>query len=439
MNDDELIDRLQRTLHEQASHVHAPPDAWDRFQGCAKGAAAPSPRSRWLIAAPVAAVGLAAAIVAAVVVTTTSTHSSSRTQLATTAAGTPAPAAAGAAPAAGTGAGPATTAAASATTAPPAASAAAAPAPSGQVPAGFTIRSVSFVSATEGFALGASAIAHTLDAGRTWTALPAPPTTNVSELRFANAEDGWAWGPDLWVTHDGARTWHQLIVPGGEGRVYDLEASAGTVHMAVFDGQAFRVATAPVGSDSFSLSLGSPSVPAGAGPVPTVQLVLQGRTGWMIEVDRTVIGGLRLVNGTWQPWTPPCIGSNGPAVLSASSPTELVAVCDQGVWGPATPMGQRLWVSHDGGATFTDVGAAPGANVGGVASASPTTVVVASPTDALHATFDGGGTWVAVLPIAASAVADLGFTTATQGVVVAGGELEMTRDGGHTWQQVAFP
>jgi len=71
MNDDELIDRLRRTLREEATQVHAPPDGWERFQRRAAGA---SPaRSRWVVAAPVAALGLAAAIVAAVLVTSNGT------------------------------------------------------------------------------------------------------------------------------------------------------------------------------------------------------------------------------------------------------------------------------------------------------------------------------------------------------------------------------
>ncbi|HZQ59280.1 MAG TPA: hypothetical protein VFA84_14670 [Acidimicrobiales bacterium] len=443
MNDDELIDRLRRTLRDEATQVHAPPDGWERFQRRAAGA---SPaRSRWVVAAPVAALGLAAAIVAAVLVTSNGTSTTKgRTELATPAARPATTAAASAsATTAAAAAGNAGAAAAPAPTAPtfaPSASAA-------NVPPGFTPRSVTFVSPTEGFVLGASAVAHTVDAGRTWTALPALPHAKVSELRFANAHDGWAWGPELWATHDGGHSWHQLTVPGGEGGVYALEAAAGAVHMVVFDGQAFRVATAPVASDAFSVSLGAAAIPVGAGPVPTVQLVLQGRTGWAIEVDRTVVGGLRLVDGAWQPWTPPCLTGNGPAVIAASSATEVVAACDEGVWGPAPQTGERLWVSHDGGATFTGAGPIPGGHALAVASPSAGTIVAAvqaAGPAALEATFDAGATWSQVSTAAGVDAADLGFTTATQGVVVFrtpagdGGTLQITRDGGRTWREVAF-
>ncbi|HVM65282.1 MAG TPA: hypothetical protein VMU14_10500 [Acidimicrobiales bacterium] len=421
MNDDELIDRLRRTLQDEASRVEAPPGAWEEFE---RRAPAPRPSRRpWVLGAPVAALGIAAAVIALVAVNNPGAHKATNVQTPATAFSAPTSTAAGArAPGASASAGaaatPSTTPAPGATTYAPALAA-------------LQPQSVTFMSAQEGFVLGSSSIARTTDGGRSWSALPTPAGWDVRELRFANASDGWAWGAQLWSTHDGGRTWHRLVVPGGQGGVYALEAAAGTVHMVVFDGQAFRVATAPVASDAFTLSLGAPSVPVGGGPVPTIQLVLEGRTGWLVEVDRTVVGGLQLVGGQWQPWTPPCTGANGPAVLAASSPTELVAACDQGVWGPATPMGERLWVSHDGGATWTDSGGVPVTGPQAIATASPTVVVAGT-----EATFDGGATWSTVLP--SGAEDDLGFTTTAQGVAIVQRALLMTRDSGHTWQEVRF-
>src|SRR5579871_2887818 len=165
MNDDELIDRLRDTLHGEASQVHAPSDAWERFQRRAPGA--PPARSRWLLAAPVAALGVAAAVVAAVFVSTnTTTKGSSRTEVATPAAGPASTAAASGAVANGAAtSAPATVAAPSAAAAQPLLS-------------GFAPKSVTFVSPAEGFVLGTSSIAHTVDGGLTWSPLPAPPDAN---------------------------------------------------------------------------------------------------------------------------------------------------------------------------------------------------------------------------------------------------------------------
>ncbi len=60
----------------------------------------------------------------------------------------------------------------------------------------------------------------TVDGGKTWTRAGGPGTSE--EMRFINAQDGWQLGPhqtELWVTHDGSRTWHKVPVktPPGAG------------------------------------------------------------------------------------------------------------------------------------------------------------------------------------------------------------------------------
>ena len=326
---------------------------------------------------------------------------------------------------------------------------------------GLSPASVTFVSASDGWVLGTgacpsgacAAISRTADAGRTWTAVAAPAasivpapeqgTQGISRLRFADARDGWAYGPDLWSTHDGGATWARLTIaglPAGSG-VVALEAGNGSVHAVVLDGQGFRIASSPVGTDDFRIS--TVRVAVGAGPVPAVQLVLSGAAGWLLENDRTVIGGARLVNGSWVAWQPPCLSVVGPAYLAASSATELAAACDVGLW--SSPTGSHLFVSHDGGSTFVAAPTAvPLTMTAAIAGASPNVTVVGG-TDATGAalvgTFDGGRTWSVVARLGTGGLTDLGFTTATQGVVVATsgngpGTLYMTRDGGRTWAAV---
>jgi photosystem II stability/assembly factor-like uncharacterized protein len=294
---------------------------------------------------------------------------------------------------------------------------------------------------------------RTADAGRTWTPIPAPDapifpspsqvTPGISRLRFADARNGWAYGPDLWATHDAGATWNRLTISGlpADAAVVALEAGNGSVHAVAFDGQGYRIATSPVGTDDFRLS--AFRVPVGAGPVPVVQLVLSGAAGWLLENDRTVVGGARLVNGTWVAWQPPCLNVVGPAYLAASSATELAAACDVGLW--SSPTGSHLFVSHDGGATFAEAATAvPLTMTGQITTASPSVIVVGG-TDAtgavLVATFDAGRTWSVVARLGTADPVELGFTTATQGVLVAAsgdapGTFWMTRDGGRTWSVV---
>jgi photosystem II stability/assembly factor-like uncharacterized protein len=326
------------------------------------------------------------------------------------------------------------------------------------MPAGFGAQSVTFVSAGEGWALGAvncsygatrcpAVLARTTDGGRSWSAA-APPQTTLSpapdaaagiwQVRFADARDGWAFGPELWATHDGGAHWSRSSLKN----VYALEAGAGTVHAVVFDqaNPSFRIESSPIGRDMWTRS--ATSLTVGAGPVPAIQLVLSGPAGWIVENDRLFITGARLVNGLWQPWKPPWgTTAGGPAYLTATSATQVVAACEEGVWtGPA--ISDHLYVSSDGGATFQrSATAVPGVqDMSSIASPSPSVAFVASSNTnrGIAGTFDGGTTWQLIYP-ARTGITLVGFTTPQQGIAVLDtGALLMTRDGGHTWAVVPF-
>ena len=103
--------------------------------------------------------------------------------------------------------------------------------PSGPVPDNFQPSSVTFVSTQSGWVIGqagtpghcadvnpyfCTSIARTDDAGQTWHGAPAPKTgppsgaTGVSGLRFLDGVNGWAFGPQLWSTHDRGNTWTRV-------------------------------------------------------------------------------------------------------------------------------------------------------------------------------------------------------------------------------------
>ncbi|MEO8610685.1 MAG: hypothetical protein ABI690_22500 [Chloroflexota bacterium] len=79
---------------------------------------------------------------------------------------------------------------------------------------------------------------HTTDGGQTWqvlsvlcagswTACSSPTSApQVNELRFANLQDGWAFSPELYSTHDGGTTWNKEAV---NGTVWALEVTNGKV------------------------------------------------------------------------------------------------------------------------------------------------------------------------------------------------------------------
>ena len=299
-----------------------------------------------------------------------------------------------------------------------------------------------------------SAILRTADGGATWSSVTAPAVPfshgedpgGVSHIRFANPSDGWLFGPDLWSTHDGGGHWAKVALPGAVSgsAVTALETSAGAVHAISTADDHLLLDSSPVATDAWSTSF---TLPAGAGPVAGGHLVLQRDVGWAFVVNRVVGDGARLAGARWSGWTPPCQQVQGPAVVAASSPTNLVAVCDEGLWG-GERRGARAWFSGDGGQTFQEhPGALPPSATGAVATPAPSTVVIdasAAGADQLVATFDGGTTWSVVHQETGGTMVDLGFTTPAQGVAVhwlngaKPGQLLMTHDGGHQWAPVSF-
>lgn len=487
MNDDELIRRLRRTFVERATalepspgQVPAPtetpaptvlPGPWGA-SGDTTGndivmVTGPVPaldrhrRRR----APVAAVAALAAAAAAVAVgVALSGHGRSGVRLVN-----PAATARGARPPGS----PAPTGLPAPTVAPQ-------PAPTtgaggGAVPAGFRAFSVTFVSPDDGWSLGVGPcggtlscpqVAATTDAGASWHLVGAPAVTEPAggwagqpfQLRFADLRDGWIYTTDpggsggsrLWSTHDGGLTWTAIPDPAGpDGSIFDLEASGGMAHLISRNRTAVAIYDAAVTGDNWRPA--PLTLPLGAGPVATAQLVLWGDRGWAVVDNRTAIAGARLGPSGWTATTPPCARADGPALLAAASATDLVAVCQEGAYGPPEPgTGRGPWLlrSSDAGAHWVPVGPVPAAQVTSVTAApgSPDTVVAAGTGGLLRST-DGGRTWNRVhtsVPAAGGGTEGptfVGFTTATQAVSidpgVAGGLL-ITRDAGSTWTPVPF-
>lgn len=439
MNDDELMDELRRTLRSRAEELRPGPAPSVAPGGTRRA-------RRWPALAAAAVLVAAAAGAVAGLELTRPGHSRLTV---TSVPGATAPVQT-----------PVTHPAPATTFPPPTAP------PTSSMPPGFQPLSVTFVSPDEGWVLGdtgagtAAVVGRTTDGGSTWSVAPAPPITMPgnaagAEIRFADPADGWifltgdAAQKVLWSTHDGGATWSARGVPGP---VEDLEAAGGAVYMVALDPKSgapgFRIYSAPATSDRWAAS--ATVVPVGAGPVPAARIVLQGGSGWIVENDRIVVAGARLDNGTWAAWAPPCGGAKGSVALAASSASSLVAVCQEGVWGPSDlgpgVTGAWLFGSSNGGQTWKTVGrVGPDAFGASVVTSAPgdPQVVVTGGGSGLQASFDGGRTWQSVYSSGGPSIAEfVGFTTATQGVAVFSGQsssvMVMTRDGGHSWQPVTF-
>jgi hypothetical protein len=269
----------------------------------------------------------------------------------------------------------------------------------------------------------------------------------VSQVRFADARDGWAFGPQLWSTHDGGAHWRESSLTG----VWSLEAAAGQVHAVAFEQSTddFAIESSVTTGDAW---VRTGALQLGAGPVPASDLVLQGTIGWVVENDRAVVGGARLVSGHWVAWHAPCATNGGAAVIGAASVSSLVAVCEQGIWGPSGytgPPAVRAYFSGNGGATFYRGGTVPGeadASANVVASPSPGVAVTDILTNThrdLVETFNNGASWRVVAGVSPMAMFTyLGFTSSSQGVAIesngTASALLMTFDGGRVWSPVRF-
>jgi hypothetical protein len=297
--------------------------------------------------------------------------------------------------------------------------------------------SASFISPTHGWALERDGtVSETTDGGASWSRVGSLHTNLVgTRMRFADAEHGFVFDQRrLFTTSDGGATWAHGAFPVSQA--FDFDVSRGTVYTVGFDDatSGFHVWSSP--TDHLSWTEDPLSIQPGAGPVASFQFVFSGDAGWLLYVDRVVISGARLTStGRWGPWgTPPCTSAGGAAYLAASSPTDLVASCQEGTFtGPRITNG--VYFSNDGGQTFTRHDAP---NSGLVASPDATTAVVPG-SAGVERTTDRGATWHGVFDTGLEA-GDLGFTTPTQGFIVfSNGDLLMTHDAGATWQKVTLP
>ncbi|MDQ1481735.1 MAG: hypothetical protein QOI44_2596, partial [Actinomycetota bacterium] len=304
--------------------------------------------------------------------------------------------------------------------------------------------SASFVSATHGWVLQrGSAAAETTDRGSSWKTVgsvgPLSDDSSSPRIRFADAKRGFVYDDrDLFATDDGGAHWRKLDTLFG--RVTDLAISRGVVYLVAYDEtNNFSIWSAP--TDHLTFAKSPLKLELGAGPVPFQQLVFSDGHGWVVNEDRTVIGGGQLASsGDWGTWKPPCLVGVGPARLAASSGVDLVAACHEHEWGGG-PVAAAVYFSHDGGSSFTRQ-SAPG--FGEIASPDPTTAVIAAvntENGVLWRTTDSGASWHEVArELNAYSALDLGFTTDTQGFVIFdNGKMLMTYDAGATWSAVTLP
>jgi hypothetical protein len=351
-------------------------------------------------------------------------------------------------------------------------------APLGPVPANFMPSSVTFVSTSDAWVIGqagapghcadanpdfCTSVVHTDDAGKTWYGGPAPRTSQpdgpvgVSGIRFLDGVNGWAFGPELWVTHNAGNSWSQVPTDGSlvtdletaNGRAYALWAMCGN-DVADFAGDctSYTLMTTTAGSDNWAPVGGATSGLTNGGADTSAVLALTGSVGYLVAPDGTLYSGP--IGGTWQKaGTVPCQPGQGDPhglpddiTLALQDSTQLAVACT----GPSFP-GATVFTSDDGGANWSEQAAAawsgltrPGSGeILSLASAPNGTLVLATG-EGLDVLPAGASHWQ--LSRGPSAMSEgftyVGMTTDEQGVAVSVDsglhEIWMTFDGGVIWE-----
>ncbi len=302
-------------------------------------------------------------------------------------------------------------------------------------------------------------ILQTTDGGQHFTKEPAPvqPASSTSRpgVRFANASDGYVYGPEIYATTDGGARWVRQSLPGP---VIALEIGGDKAFALACPAQQCGLYSETVGTDGWT----------------SIRLPTKGRPGYSqlsvsgsrIAVTEAVANGPKPVsfllstNGgaSFVSRSTPCFPGLGGAVFVPASQTDaLWAACPSGM--EATP-----YVSTDSGISWHSAsgwssGSAPA--LCGQSSLGPCRpifsnglfVAPASGSEALALpavsgaglvlTTDGGSSYRLVYRGPSSDVLTwAGYSDTSRGYAIlsgqSGGGLLETTDGGRAWRQVVF-
>jgi hypothetical protein len=371
---------------------------------------------------------------------------------------------------------------------------------SGPVPANFAPSSVTFVSATRAWVIGqagtpgscyngniCTSVAWTPDGGSTWHGEHAPVTgapsgpDGVSGIRFLDGVNGWAFGPELWATHDRGNTWKPVDTSGN--RVTDLE-TAGDRAYALFatcsgtsaagfaaDCTSYTLMTTMANTDDWTPVGPATSNLNAGGSAASASVQLSGGAGYLVAPDGTLYSGP--VGGTWtkagtarcQPGPAQADGLPANALLATLTETHLAMACLGASYGAAR---YAIFTSDDGGATWTQSQAtlppdvSPSALWGTSAgitgtpgTGTPTSLtgtsggtLILATSQAMFVLPAGASSWTAARAAGSAAgwpsaglpsggFSYVGMTTPAKGVAVPSDtsrhEIWVTSDAGHTW------
>lgn len=273
----------------------------------------------------------------------------------------------------------------------------------GSVPIGFQPRSFTAIGEYTWWLLGTApcgrrsctTIVRTTDGGPQFTRIAAPPTSGVSEVRFADSSDGYAVGPQLWSTHDGGRTWTQQHLGTTVG---DLAIADGYVYAIAYGHDQSHLMRSVVGADRWATLSDVGNGYLSSLWVQGTTVIVQSGSHLLVSGDQ----GIQFRRRRGVRHAGDCAYDGGPGALWA--------LCSTGM----AP--DDIVLSYDLGNTFSTAAQVPNGPIDAFAAASGTTAV-ASGQGPLYVTTDSGASWKRVAAPPANWTY-LGFTDATHGVAI---------------------
>ena len=306
-------------------------------------------------------------------------------------------------------------------------------------PMGFN--AVAFTDADHGIAVGETSDAwdftsrglmwRTGDGGTTWTNvhLGTSGSAPLGDVAFTDAANGWATGRygTILRTTDGGDSWAPQTVPDAVAG-YDMlqvtmtSATDGWV-IGDFNGGGTCVLRTTDGGTTWTVVFND-------GEALWAIEGIDAQTAWMGGDDLTLMV-TRDGGATWSAAdTPEAAGFEGISALASFDATTGIAVTAQG------DAGGRILRTADGGATWTVVAEHVGDMLGAV-HVRGETAWVAGDDGVLAVTHDAGATWTELSKGVRVPFGNASFVSSTRGWVCGyGGAVLRTVDGGATWAKL---
>lgn len=331
------------------------------------------------------------------------------------------------------------------------------------VPPYLTVSSIAFADPLDGWSIETAScydeqpcplVLHTTtDGGVTWR--PMAPSSraegliswirDVVSIRFATAQDGWAFGPRLFTTHDGGQTWTDENRPGQIVALEPRGATAWAIEQSCPESGPCAF-TLLVSNDRGQTWQGAPVQPPIAG-----QLIRPTESdAWILSQDSLVAthdGGK-----SWEKLPEPACGA-GDLDSLAALPSGQLWLLRLSLPGAGSQL-KSLCMSPDGGAHWSlvaegdptdpnNLGNLPVSGyANGLAVSTAQRAWLPMNRGLFYTTSDGGQSWQAVPGIGDPTSVRLGpvlFLDPLHGWVGWAQDIYRTTDGGITWAGATLP